>query len=257
MRGASGDSVSDLAKPRSGRWNDLRIRILSAAVLTPIGVASVWLGGIAFTLIVGVIVTGLVIEWLLLFRRPRGMHSGPGIQGSGARQPPIGPGLFSVGLLYVAIAGTSLLWLRADPVSGRADVLFLLLIVWAGDIGAYVVGRWVGGPRLAPHISPGKTWSGAVGGLIAAVGTGLLAAHFLATPVTPWQPALIAVVLSIVAQAGDLLESFVKRLLAVKDSGNLIPGHGGLFDRLDGVLAAAPVAALLALALGRGVVLWQ
>ena len=254
MRGVSGGSVPDLAKHQSGRWSDLRIRILSAAVLTPIGVASVWFGGVAFTLIVGIIVTGLVIEWLLLFR-PQEPRIEPRL--AWARLPPTRPGLFSAGLFYVAIAGTSLLWLRADPLSGRADVLFVLLIVWAGDIGAYVVGRCIGGPRLAPHISPGKTWSGAVGGLIAAVVTGLLAAHFLATPVTPWQPALIAIVLSIVAQAGDLLESFVKRLLAVKDSGNLIPGHGGLFDRLDGVLAAAPVAALLALALGRGVVLWQ
>jgi phosphatidate cytidylyltransferase len=246
--------VPDLAKHQSGRWSDLRIRILSAAVLTPIGVASVWLGGAAFVLIVGIIVTGLVIEWLLLFR-PQTPGSEP--RPAWVRLPPTRPGLFSAGLLYVAVAGISLIWLRADPVSGRADVLFVLLIVWAGDIGAYVVGRCIGGPRLAPQISPGKTWSGAVGGLSAAVATGLLAAHFLATPVTPWQPALIAVVLSIVAQAGDLLESFVKRLLAVKDSGNLIPGHGGLFDRLDGVLAAAPVAALLALALGRGVVLWQ
>ncbi len=110
---------------------------------------------------------------------------------------------------------------------------------------------------LAPRISPGKTWSGAIGGLLVAVATGLLAARFLAAPTAPWQPALIAVILGIVAQAGDLLESLVKRMLAVKDSGNLIPGHGGLFDRLDGVLAAAPVAAMLALALGRGVVLWQ
>jgi len=161
-------------------------------------------------------------------------------------------------ILGVAVPSGSVLCraaLRRDCC--RADVLFLLLIVWAGDIGAYLVGRWIGGPRLAPQISPGKTWSGAVGGLLVAVAAGLLAAHFLAAPVAPWQPALIAVVLGIVAQAGDLLESIVKRVLAVKDSGNLIPGHGGLFDRLDGVLAAAPVAALLALALGRGVVLWQ
>ena len=243
MRDASGGSVPGPAERSSGRWGDLGIRILSAAVMTPVAVTCVWLGGVAFALIVGVIVAGLVIEWLVLFSKPSLL--------------PLRPGLFSAGLLYVAVAGTSLLWLRADPISGRADVLFLLLTVWAGDIGAYVVGRWIGGPRLAPSISPGKTWSGAAGGLLAAVVTGLLAAHLLAAPVAFWQPALIAVILSIVAQAGDLLESFVKRLLAVKDSGNLIPGHGGLFDRLDGVLAAAPVAALLALALGRGVVLWQ
>ena len=160
------------------------------------------------------------------------------------------------GLAYVAVAGAALLWLRDDPVAGRANVLFLLLVVWAGDIGAYLVGRWIGGPRLAPRISPGKTWSGAVGGLLAAVAAGLLAAHVLSDAAT-WRVVVVAAVLGIVAQAGDLLESFVKRRLAVKDSGHLIPGHGGLFDRLDGVLAAAPVAALLALTLGRGVVLWQ
>jgi phosphatidate cytidylyltransferase len=149
-----------------------------------------------------------------------------------------------------------MLWLRDDPVAGRADVLFLLLVVWAGDIGAYLIGRRIGGRRLAPRISPGKTWSGAVGGLLAAVAAGLLAAHVL-SDAAPWRVAVIAAALGIVAQAGDLLESFVKRRLEVKDSGYLIPGHGGLFDRLDGVLAAAPVAAMLALTLGRGVVFWQ
>jgi phosphatidate cytidylyltransferase len=135
-------------------------------------------------------------------------------------------------------------------------VLFLLLVVWAGDIGAYLVGRWIGGPRLAPSISPGKTWSGAAGGLVAAVAAGLAAAHVLSDSAS-WRAVVVAAVLGVVAQSGDLLESFVKRRLEVKDSGSLIPGHGGLFDRLDGVLAAAPVAALLALTQGRGVVLWQ
>jgi phosphatidate cytidylyltransferase len=248
--------VPGQAERSSGRWGDFGIRVLSAAVLAPAAVACVWQGGVAFAAIVSVMAAGLAFEWLLLFcRSPRVRWLGGGDIATWA--PPSRPGLFSAGLLYVAIAGASLLWLRADPVSGRADVLFLLLIVWAGDIGAYLVGRCIGGPRLAPRISPGKTWSGAIGGLLAAVATGLLAARFLAAPVALWQPMLIAVLLSIVAQAGDLLESLVKRVLAVKDSGNLIPGHGGLFDRLDGVLAAAPVAALLALTLGRGVVLWQ
>jgi phosphatidate cytidylyltransferase len=181
---------------------------------------------------------GLAVEWLGLCRRS-GWAS-----------------LCPVGLAYIAVAGGALLWLRDDPIAGRADVLFLLLVVWAGDIGAYLVGRRLGGPRLAPHISPGKTWSGAVGGLLAAVAAGLLAAHVLSDAII-WRVMVVAAVLGIVAQAGDLLESFVKRRLEVKDSGRLIPGHGGLFDRLDGVLAAAPVAALLALTLGRGVVLWQ
>jgi phosphatidate cytidylyltransferase len=252
--------VLDLAEHQSSRWADLGLRALSAAVLTPVAVACVWIGGIAFTAIVAVMMIGLLVEWLMLCRHPPRLDplhgSSPRGDGETLRIPP--PlGLFSAGLLYVAVSGVALLWLRADPVAGRADVLFLLLIVWAGDIGAYTVGRWVGGPRLAPRISPGKTWSGAIGGLVTAVVVGLIAAHFLWQTTTVWPAAAIASVLSVVAQAGDLLESFVKRRLAVKDSGHLIPGHGGLFDRLDGVLAAAPAAALLALVVGRGVVLWQ
>jgi phosphatidate cytidylyltransferase len=212
-------------------------------VLAPIAVACVWVGGIAFTLVVVAVMIGLAVEWLTLCRLPV------------ARTNAVL--LCPAGLAYVAMAGAALLWLRDDPVAGRSAVLFVLLIVWAGDIGAYLVGRGLGGPRLAPRISPGKTWSGALGGLLAAVAVGLLAAHLFAGGGNVWRAALIAAILGIVAQAGDLLESFVKRRLEVKDSGHLIPGHGGLFDRLDGVLAAAPAAALLALVLGRGVVLWQ
>jgi phosphatidate cytidylyltransferase len=230
--------VLALAERPSGRWADLSKRVLSALVLAPIALVCVWFGGAAFAVIVAAVMLGLAVEWLGLCR------------GSGRAL------LRPAGLAYVAVAGAAMLWLRDDPVAGRADVLFLLLVVWAGDIGAYLIGRWVGGPRLAPYISPGKTWSGAMGGLLAAVAAGLVAAHVLSDAATS-RVVVIATVPGIVAQAGDLLESFVKRRLAVKDSGHLIPGHGGLFDRLDGVLAAAPVAAVLALTLGRGVVLWQ
>lgn len=212
---------------------------MSALVLAPIGLASVWLGGLAFTLVVAAVVTGLAVEWLLLCRRPGGAAWCP------------------AGLGYFVLAGAALLWLRSETEVGRANVLFLLLVVWAGDIGAYLAGRWFGGPRLAPLISPGKTWSGAAGGLLASIAVGLLAAHFLSDTMAVRRGVLVAGLLGVVAQAGDLLESYAKRQLNVKDSGHLIPGHGGLFDRLDGVLAAAPVAALLALTLGRGVVLWQ
>jgi len=198
----------------------------------------VWIGGIVFAVIVAAIMLGLAMEWLGLCRQSRWRTLRP------------------AGLAYVLLAGVAIVWLRGDPVAGRADVLFLLFVVWADDIGAYLVGRWIGGPRLAPRISPGKTWSGSAGGLLAAMATGLFAAHLL-SGAAPWRAVVIAAVLGAVAQAGDLLESLVKRRLQVKDSGHLIPGHGGLFDRLDGMLAAAPVAALLALTLGRGVVLWQ
>src|SRR5262249_4138745 len=140
---------------------------------------------------------------------------------------------------------------------GRSNVLLLVLVIWAADIGAYLVGRMVGGPRLAPSISPGKTWSGAVGGLAAAVAVGLVATLFLSDVGVGWRAALVRVGIGMLAPFGDLLESLVKRRFGVKDSSHIIPGHGGLFDRLDGVLSAAPAAAVLALALGRGVVLWQ
>jgi phosphatidate cytidylyltransferase len=238
MRDGSGASVPALAERPAGRWTDLSKRVLSALVLAPIALVCAWVGGAAFAIIVAAVMLGLAVEWLGLCRR-----TGRAL-------------LCPAGLAYIAVAGAAMLWLRDDPVAGRADVLFLLLVVWAGDIGAYLIGRWVGGPRLAPHISPGKTWSGAAGGLLAAVAAGLVAAHVL-SDATTWRVVVVAAALGIVAQAGDLLESFVKRRLAVKDSGHLIPGHGGLFDRLDGVMAAAPIAAVLALTLGRGVVLWQ
>ncbi|MEJ0016206.1 MAG: phosphatidate cytidylyltransferase [Acetobacteraceae bacterium] len=227
-----------LAERPSGRWADLATRTLSALVLAPVAVACVWLGGVAFDGIVAAAMAGLAVEWWMLCRRRNSAT------------------LVAAGLAYVALAGASLVWLRGDAPGGRADVIFLLCIVWAGDIGAYLVGRLVGGPRLAPRISPGKTWSGAAGGLLAAVVAGALVSHLLSGTAL-WYAAPVAAILGIVAQGGDLLESYVKRRLEVKDSGHLIPGHGGLFDRLDGLLAAAPAAALLALTLGSGVVLWQ
>jgi phosphatidate cytidylyltransferase len=190
---------------------------------------------------------GLAVEWLMLCRLPTALRGGALLRAGG--------------LAYVALAAAALLFLRGDPVAGRANLLFLVLVVWAGDVGAYLVGRMLGGPRLAPSISPGKTWLGALGGLLAAVAVGIAAALLLADSASQgwaiWRAALVGALIGMVAQAGDLLESFVKRHLEVKDSSHLIPGHGGLFDRLDAVLSAALAAGLLALALGGGVVLWQ
>jgi phosphatidate cytidylyltransferase len=228
---------------RPNRWADLGIRTASALVLAPIVIACVWWGGAIFVGIVGLTAVGLAVEWLRLL-------------GGGKPDRRACPAWVITGLGYIAIGATALLWLRSAPDVGRANVLFLLIVVWSNDIGAYVVGRLIGGPRMAPRISPGKTLSGAVGGLLAAAAAGMFAAHVLADG-SLWRAIAVAAVLGAVAQSGDLLESCVKRRLEVKDSGDLIPGHGGLFDRLDALLAAAPVAAILALILGRGVVLWQ
>ena len=162
----------------------------------------------------------------------------------------------AAGVPYAGLGAVALVWLRADPVAGRGNVIFLVLAVWASDIGAYAAGRLLGGPKLAPLISPGKTWSGAAGGLVAAMLVGLAAGQVIA-PGAAVRAAFLAALIGAASQGGDLLESALKRGFGVKDSGQLIPGHGGLMDRLDGLLAAAPVAAGLALLIGRGTTLWH
>jgi phosphatidate cytidylyltransferase len=151
----------------------------------------------------------------------------------------------------------ALIALRQDDLVGRANVTFLFLVVWASDIAAYLAGRSLGGPKLAPGISPNKTWSGAVGGLIGASAVGLGAALLLGPGGSPARMVLVSAMLGIATQSGDMLESWIKRRFGVKDSSGLIPGHGGLLDRLDGVLAAAPLAALIGAASGPGVHLWR
>ena len=162
-----------------------------------------------------------------------------------------------LGFPYIGLAAIALLWLRADPAVGWPNMLFVLAVVWSSDIGAYMIGRLVGGPRLAPAISPGKTWSGAIGGLIAASLAGLAAAACFSSQFSPSHVVAVTIGLGLVSQAGDLLESAAKRHFGVKDSGHVIPGHGGLLDRLDALLTVAPVAAMLAFSVGRGVVLWR
>jgi phosphatidate cytidylyltransferase len=226
----------------TGRWGDLRLRVLSAAVLAPLALICIWLGGWPFAALVVAGTLGVAHEWVQMVRTGHG-----------------GALSLLAGMAYVLLAVAGLIWLRADPATGRANLLFLLVLVWASDIGAYVAGRAVGGPRLAPRISPGKTVSGALGGLLAAVLIGIAAALWFAgaQPAYLWHAGVVAGLLGVVAQAGDLGESFVKRQFGVKDSGRLIPGHGGLLDRLDALLAVALAASLLALLEGRGVVLWR
>ena len=253
MRGGSGGSVRDLPdlglasldprrtcpRPVRPRWADLRPRVLSACVLVPLALAGIWVGATLWTVLVAAGVAGMALEWIQLCHLRR-RNSRP---------------LMAAGLAWVAVAGIALIWLRQDSAAGRANLLFLAPVVWASDVGAYAAGRLLGGPKLAPRISPAKTWAGAGGGLLAAIAVGLLIAALLG----PWnfaRAALVAAGLGLAAQAGDLVESGFKRSCGAKDSGRLIPGHGGLLDRLDGMLAAAPAAALLVATLGRGVPLW-
>jgi phosphatidate cytidylyltransferase len=288
-------SAAALDSAAARRWTDLRKRVLSALVLGPAALACIWLGAEPWTALVAIAAAVLAWEWVhLCGLRTRAL---PGLAvplavlaagalavaelpaialgvlilgfgltwigaqslgraaalGAAPRQP---PGLLAAGVLYIGLAGIALILLRHDNEAGRDNVLFLFLVVWASDIGAYMAGRALGGPKLAPAISPNKTWSGAAGGLLAAVAVGMAAAMALA-PGGAAQAAAVAALLGLMAQAGDLLESGIKRHVKVKDTSSLIPGHGGLLDRLDGVLAAAPVAAVLAALLGQGAPLWR
>lgn len=153
----------------------------------------------------------------------------------------LAPGFMAAGLPYIGLSAVALSWLRADSY-GTVTLGWVFLVVWATDTVAYVVGKTVGGPKLCPPISPQKTWSGAVGGLLGAVAAGF--GISLVAGAEPWIPVIASLALSVLGQTGDLAESAVKRHFGVKDSGAIIPGHGGLFDRADALLAVAPAAAL-------------
>ncbi|MGD0107164.1 MAG: phosphatidate cytidylyltransferase [Rhodopila sp.] len=283
-RSVPGSPDQPIASRKSARWADLRLRILSAAVLAPLSLGCIWIGGGAFAGLVALMTAGLAYEWLGLCGQRSSLMAGTlflalplsvalterGTAGwalmllavATAAGTTFSSGLsparpLAFGVPYLGLGAVALVWLRQQPESGGANVIVLLLIVWASDIGAYMTGRSLGGPRLAPLISPGKTWSGAVGGLVAAAAVGLAAAAILGQPPISWRPAAFALLIGLISQAGDLFESQLKRHFGVKDSGTMIPGHGGLLDRVDAVLTAAPAAALLALVLGRGVILWK
>ena len=161
----------------------------------------------------------------------------------------------TLGALYIGLPSVALIWLRNDPVAGREVVIWLLLVVWASDIGAYAAGRLLGGPKLAPRISPNKTWAGLIGGVIAAAVTSAAFAAIV-DGAPSGAAAILGGVLAVVAQSGGLAESWVKRRFGVKDTGRLIPGHGGLLDRVDALLAVILVVACIAAADGGALTRW-
>lgn len=284
------------ASPKgTSRWPDLRKRALSAALLVPAAILCIWLGAEAWTSLMAAAVALLAWEWVRLCgfstRRLPGLAvpllvlaagvlavggawswalgllalgfaglwwvaEPPRFRGLGKRAV---PGFWlAFGVPYIGLAGLGLIQLRGDAAAGLTNVLFLFLVVWSSDIGAYLAGRRFGGPKLAAAVSPNKTWSGAAGGLVSAMVVGVAAAAAMEPAALPLgRVLLVAAVLGVLAQVGDLFESWIKRRFHVKDSSSLIPGHGGLLDRLDGVLSAAPAAALLGVVLGPGEALWR
>ena len=155
--------------------------------------------------------------------------------------------LSAAGVLYVGMPAVAMLWLRSDESYGFLAVIFVFLIVWSTDTMAYVAGRSIGGAKLWPSVSPNKTWAGFIGG----VGTSMILCAMFAQLVpgaSSVRLAIIGLLLAVLAQGGDLAESALKRKFGVKDASGLIPGHGGLMDRLDGLIAVAVAAGILALA---------
>jgi len=211
------------------RFRGLLPRVVSAIVLAPLALAAVWYGFPWIDLLAAIVAPVMMGEWFRLTRhRPMARIAA---------------------VLYSIAALLALLWLRHQPGFGRETILWILACVWATDIGAYFIGSYAGGAKLAPSISPSKTWSGLVGGLCASavVSTACgLVFHAGDTLVL----AMTGIAIAIVAQAGDLLESSAKRRAGVKDSGNVIPGHGGILDRIDGLIAALVLIAAIRLVAG-------
>jgi phosphatidate cytidylyltransferase len=165
----------------------------------------------------------------------------------------------AAGVYYTGLPAVALIWLRSDADFGILAVLYIFTIVWTTDSAAYLFGRWIGGPKLAPRISPKKTWAGFIGGVMSAGLIALLFGYIVGVD-SVWI-AMLAIVLAMIAQFGDLGESAIKRVFGQKDSSSLIPGHGGVLDRLDGLIFAATAAAILVWILdsanpGRALLLW-
>jgi phosphatidate cytidylyltransferase len=264
----------------------LTLRILSALVLAPIAVAAVWFGSPWLPLLTAIAAAGMAWEWARLCRGGRvgttgavliaavlvaiivavAAGIGPAIAVAAAaaaivfwiatREQEPEPRWFALGLLWIALPCVLLLWLARAEGAGRLTLLWVFAIVWATDIGAYMVGRRIGGPLLAPHWSPRKTWAGIIGGAGCAALAGWATAGMLGVS-SALPLVLVSAGLAIVEQFGDLAESVAKRRFGVKDSSGLIPGHGGLLDRLDGLLAVIPAVALLTLIGGGSVLTWR
>jgi len=287
--------------PSVDKSRELKLRIASAVVIAPVVLALTWWGGVPFALLVVVAAVLMMEEWTTITMGPSravlrlaqlglvGLavavfafvprFGGPWVETIAAVIVGLGVaaalsqkevrerGLDEtakrsafLGSLYVGLPTMALIALR-DGSSGLWVIFYLFAVVWTTDIAAFFAGRAIGGPKLWPRVSPKKTWSGAIGGLLGAALAGALVAH-LAGAGRLGPVLLVSAALSIASQAGDLYESALKRRFGVKDSGRIIPGHGGILDRVDGLVAAAVLAWIVALAhrvpaaAGSGLLFW-
>ena len=265
---------------------NLVVRVIAALVLAPTAIAIAYVGRWPWTGLVTLGAIGLYVEWLMVVGRvhqKRVVAAGVialalgGISLAGGRidaaivvlvvgfaavdllssKPHGWP---AAGFVYAASAQIASVLVRLDQTHGFVALMLILLVVWVTDIGDYFAGRGIGGPKLWPRVSPKKTWAGAVGGFAASLA---VSGAFVAFHLGNTGPLLgLGAALSIFSQLGDLFESAVKRRFGVKDSSHIIPGHGGLLDRLDGFVAAVIIAAIVGLlrggvdGVGRGLMIW-
>jgi phosphatidate cytidylyltransferase len=265
---------------------NLIVRVASAVVLVPLAIAAAYAGGWYWTALVTLCAIGLFVEWLMVtgaagnapllvtgaavlaivapFLALRNVDIALSVLALGAVAVAFrssAPRSWAIGgFLYAAAAQVSSVVIRLDRSEGFIALVFILLMVWCTDIGGYFAGRTVGGPKLWPRVSPNKTWAGAVGGFVLSL---IAAAGFAANGFGKMGPLLLtAAALSVASQLGDLFESAIKRRFGVKDSSHIIPGHGGLMDRLDGYVAAVVLAAILGIlrggagGAGTGLMVW-
>jgi phosphatidate cytidylyltransferase len=272
----------------AGKWADLGVRAASAIVLIPAVLLDVWMGGIWFALFMAFLGLLMAHEWTNIVHERSStqfaLHALAALC-AGFLPAEIGPvqtvavilflmalGLFAnamrhrtksifayTGIPYVALPVLALVLLRDNAQWGLHAIMWLMLVVWATDTFAYFAGRMIGGPKLAPKLSPKKTWAGLVGGMVGAAAVSTV--YALAYLPSWFAVAIVAAALAVVAQLGDIFESALKRFYDVKDSGTLIPGHGGVLDRVDGLVAAGVAAAIIGFArhsngLAEGLLLW-
>ncbi|MCP4935450.1 MAG: phosphatidate cytidylyltransferase [bacterium] len=271
-----GDQSEKPAPGSQGNWSDLTQRLVSAVVLASIVLFITWSGPLPFALLLTFAGAIMCWEWANLVRSGDvdelmilhiiavvvsaalaglGQYSvallvlivGPAVKfamaGDGKAR---GLAISLLGVPYIGLPLISLIWFRSDTEYGWYLIIYLFIVVWSVDIFAYFSGRRFGGPKLAPNISPKKTWSGFIGGVTAGTIAGAIFGWFLGLHTLVFI-VIVSLLLGAFSQMGDLFESVIKRKYKVKDASKLIPGHGGLLDRVDGLLFAAVLAAAITL----------